>query len=126
MKLYLAHNWAAREYLKKEILPVLICAGHSTTSTWITTEQDSTKQAFNAEQDLADVREADALVHFSEQFGSTPGRGKYVELGYAVGIRKPVYVVGVGDETIFYFLGDIGRLADIDALLSALSVSQPK
>lgn len=124
MKLYLAHNWAAREYLKKEILPTLMAAGHHTTSTWITNTQDPARQAFNAEQDLADVREADALVHFSEQFGSTPGRGKYVELGYAVGIRKPVYVVGLGDETIFYFLGDITRASDLDSLIAALSVAK--
>lgn len=120
MKLYLAHNWAAREYLNNEVLPVLLAAGHQTTSSWITKTQDPQEQAFNAEQDLEDVRQADALVHFSDQFGSTPGRGKYVELGYAVGIGKPVFVVGSGDETIFYFLGDLRRVPDLDSLTKAL------
>jgi nucleoside 2-deoxyribosyltransferase len=58
-----------------------------------------------AMHDLEDVAKADALVTFTESpdAGFTSG-GRHVEYGYALALRKPVFVVG-GHENIFHRIG---------------------
>lgn len=120
MKFYLAHNYDAREALARDVVPLFEAAGHSITSRWITEREEGRSdddQRLYAERDLEDIRLADALVHFSDQVGPTPGRGKYIELGYAIGIGKPVIAIGPANLTVFYFLTEVRRVKSVKAFL---------
>jgi len=46
-----------------------------------------------AMRDLADIREADIVIAFLGSDGSQRG-GRHFELGYAVALRRPVWLVG--------------------------------
>jgi nucleoside 2-deoxyribosyltransferase len=93
MKVYLAHNYAAKDYLRTEVLPLMHAHGHLVTSRWILDAGDQPDES-EAQKDLDDIRDADALVLFAEQFGPIPGRGKYIELGYALALGLPASIVG--------------------------------
>jgi nucleoside 2-deoxyribosyltransferase len=106
MKVYLAHNFLARDWLRETVKPFFEAAGHVVTSRWITDEHHllvgygpvpsaSSAAAFAAAvNDLEDIESAGALVLFAEQYSDRPGRGKYVEFGYALRAGKTVVVVG--------------------------------
>lgn len=112
MKVYLAHNYAARGWLK-QVVPMFEAAGHEVTSRWITSVKDLPKD--EADMDLEDIQRSDALVFFAEQFGHKPGKGKFFELGYALALdeeyvnecgksRIRVIIVGKDDSCVFYSL----------------------
>src|SRR5882762_2121823 len=117
MTIYLAHNLVAATHLTKEIVPLLTGMGHEITSSWIYGDK-STSQKEVAEQDLSDLIAADVIIHFADQYGESPGRGKYVELGFAYAISKRIIVVGAACEScVFYFLKGIERFHNIDELV---------
>ena len=105
MKVYIAHNYAARYELKEIVVPLIESKGHTVTSCWIT-EPDSTTQmdAGSARMDLDDIDAADAILFYTGNLGPTPGRGKYFELGYAFANNKRCYLVGNILDCIFYYL----------------------
>lgn len=108
MRVYLAHNFAARDWLRENVIPFLESKGHKVTSSWITDDRhlDSGWKVESAVQDLQDIESAGALIFFADQFGIVPGEGKFVELGYAIRAGKIVIVVGVG-RCVFYSLCSI-------------------
>jgi nucleoside 2-deoxyribosyltransferase len=106
VKLYLAHNYEARIGLR-ETIKVLAELGHSVTSRWITDDAHDGVNATTARVDLDDIKTSDALVLFVNQFGDRPGRGKYVELGYALGIGKKVFLYGNLNNCVFYHLPEV-------------------
>ena len=85
---YLAHNFAARFWLLTKVFPKFLEAEIVVTSTWITVlkEHDITLEALkkHALQDINDILAADYFIYFADQFGPIPGRGKFVELGFAL------------------------------------------
>ena len=97
MKVYLAHNYAAKESLRA-IKKALEAAGIVVTSRWIDADpSDPYALAVlrdEAQKDVADVLRADAIVHFTDNFGDRPGRGKYVELGLAIAFDKRILLIG--------------------------------
>ncbi len=105
MKLYLAHNFSAREALRNKTVPKLEKMGHTVQARWIT-ELDHEKDGPAAEaiKDLVDLKQCDALVFFADQFGDRPGRGKYVEFGYALALNKKIFIVGDDHNCVFYDL----------------------
>lgn len=108
MKVYLAHNYAAKESLRA-VKAALEAAGIIVTSRWIDANPEDPYSPITmreeAENDVADVLRADAVVHFTDNFGDRPGRGKYVELGLAVGFDKRVLLVGHEQSgCVFYHL----------------------
>ena len=111
VKIYIAHNFVARNILR-ETIKNLETLGHEVTSTWIT--DDSHLEHKNARQsaieDLMDIDRADALILFVEQFGDSHGRGKYIEFGYAIAKRKKVYIYGSNPGCIFYNLPEVHQL----------------
>jgi hypothetical protein len=84
--------------------------GHTITSSWLHEDASATKQQCCL-TDIADIDAADVLVFFAHQHGSTTGRGKYLELGYAIGTNKPIVIIGsslaLKDQCVFYHHPDI-------------------
>lgn len=106
MKLYLAHNFAARDALRL-LVEKLEASGYHVTSRWITDDahvQESTAQQ-NALDDLEDIDAADVLVLFVDQFKDRPGKGKFIEFGYAYAKGKQIILCGDDTESsVFYKL----------------------
>lgn len=122
MKIYLAHNFVARDWLKT-LIGEFSKLGHEITSNWITDDSHCiTGQALHsATVDLEDIERADCLVLFTDQYGDRHGRGKFVELGYAIRAGKRVFLVGE-DQTssVFYHLPTIRHCKTVEELLAAL------
>jgi nucleoside 2-deoxyribosyltransferase len=106
MKIYIAHNYAARQMLAETVVPILTGIGHTITSRWITDSDhgDVNDQCAQALIDLQDIDRADGLLFFTVNFGNRPGKGKYVELGYAMASCKKVFLFGEDDSCVFYHL----------------------
>lgn len=117
MKIYLAHNFAARDVLIPTIV-LLERIGHEVTSTWIT--DDSHIDRFNKEKsalvDLIDIDRADAIVLYTDQYADRPGKGKFFELGYALAKGKQCYIIGRDDSCVFYALPSVTRIQDFTEL----------
>ena len=112
MRVYLAHNFVARNWLKNEVIPHLEKHGHEVVSNWITDDRhlNSDWKVESAVQDLQDIESCSAIIFFAEQVGETPGAGKFVELGYAIRAGKIVIVVGDG-RCVFYNLPTVRHVA---------------
>lgn len=136
MKIYLAHNLAAKNYLNSEIVPKLVAKGHEITSRWLGEETSGKDSDYKPElmkefcdKDLEDICNANCLILFCDQLGSTPGRGKFIELGFGIAKEKwypgegiKIYVVGKDcNESVFFFHDNInGRFKTFEELLEVL------
>lgn len=89
IKVYIAHNFAAAAWLKSNAVPMLEAAGIECTSSWIT-ETSTLDQKIEAHKDLDDIDRANCFLFFAGQEGHTPGRGKYLELGYAMNKHRNI------------------------------------
>jgi len=97
-KVYLAHNFRSATYLRTTTA-VFYDKYIDFTCSWIhmLLEDPASPEIAQgaALQDLKDIDRADWLIFFAEQFGITPGRGKFFELGYAVatkGVKKIIFI----------------------------------
>ena len=111
--IYLAHNFAAREWLRDEVKPFFEQNGVEVASFWIEGVQDDPVQ--DAVRDLEDIDKSSVVLFFMGQFGKTPGRGKYFELGYALRAGKRVVLIGDDSfmgECVFYHLPNLFRAKD--------------
>lgn len=78
-------------------------------------------QAQWAGEDLADVRNCDLVVCFTEPEGSTYTRGgRHVEAGYAIACGKRILIVGPR-ENIFYNLPFMPRYDTFEDAMPALA-----
>lgn len=111
MSAYIAHNYSGRFWLRQEIAPALELAGVAVTSRWIFEGPDS------AEIDVEDVRRAEDIILFTNDFGFRAGRGKFVELGIAIALGKRIILVGEEDNCIFYKLPGIIKVKGVQELL---------
>lgn len=129
MKFYLAGRYGRREELYG-IAAMIEGMGHTVTSRWVRGEheaEDGEPQPALArrwaEEDLADIEEADVLVAFTEEPDSSAPRasrgGRHVELGYALGIRKAVYLVGPR-ENVFCHSARVFQFCDVRSFLEVL------
>lgn len=119
MKIYLAHNFAAREWLPSVVAQINE-AGHECTSRWIWDDAHIGVSEHGAISDIQDIDRADCLVLFVDQFGPTPGKGKYFEFGYAFAEGKRIILVGVDTQNVFYALPTVERVADVPELLKLI------
>jgi nucleoside 2-deoxyribosyltransferase len=118
MKIYLAHNFKARWWLR-DYIKLLELKGHQVTSTWITDDAhiDSKNKEESALVDLEDIDRADCLILFTDQYGERPGKGKFLEMGYALGKGKQVYIHGQDvQSSVFYHLPQVIVLDQIGNL----------
>jgi len=122
MKIYIAHNFEARRFLREHTLPFYEKNGHQVTSRWITDDAhlEASKEALSAVHDLEDIDSAGALILFSNQFGERPGKGKFFELGYAVRSGKICIVIGDDRSCIFYNLPNIRHAKNMEDSLKYL------
>ncbi len=121
MKVYLAHNFAARKYLQG-IIELFTSHGHEVTSRWIT--DDAHLLPEHAEQsavhDLEDVEKCGYFILFTDQYSDRPGKGKFAELGYAIRSGKRIILVGQDDSCVFYNLPTIRRVNTIEEAIALL------
>ena len=107
--------------------------GHEVVARWITTDSkfghgldaytDQERTALAA-MDEADVRAADALILIAEPEGRTVPGGKHVEMGIAIALEKPIFVLG-RKENIFHWHRRVRVFATTDDLLSRLCQPAP-
>ena len=119
MKIYLAHNFAAREWLPSVVAQITE-AGHKCTAKWIWDDTHCGVSTTAALADLSDIDASNCLVLFVDQYGPTPGKGKFVELGYAYAQGKQIVLVGEDTQTVFYTLPGIERVESVSSLLKLL------
>lgn len=120
MKLYLASRYSTKPQME-QYAAELREMGHEVTSTWLTEPHPPNTQlgdvnprllAGYAANDLADIRAADLMLFFSvEPTVPTLRGGRHVEFGYALGIEKPILVVGP-HENIFHYLQNVRRVEE--------------
>ena len=127
MTVYLAHNFAARKWLKMVVIPFIEENGHKVGASWITDDRhlDPGWKKESAVQDLMDIDKCGTLVFFVEQWGRVPGEGKFVELGYAIATGKIVIVVGSG-RCVFYNLCTVRHTDSLEGVLPYLGGRQEK
>ena len=127
MRLYLAARFSRAAELEG-YAQRLRDAGHEVVSRWHggTHPLPGDEEAFTAllkrsfaEEDVADLMSADAVVSFTEDPRSTSRGGRHVEFGMAVAASKTVVVVGPR-ENVFHFLFEVRQFDTFDAFLGAL------
>lgn len=131
MKIYIAHNYAARQWILDEIKPKLEALDIEITSDWLSgnhTNREITYQAKYARIDLHDIVRADCLLYFASKFDGHPGCGKHIELGYALGLSREVVIVGTTDDlnSIFHYLDfyNIRRYTFLEDFLQELRMAR--
>jgi hypothetical protein len=150
MKIYLAARYSRRLELcgYREQLQA---AGHHVTSRWLNgshqisdagiplgdageslvecdsgvdSQEAARLRARFAVEDFVDVRNAELLIAFTEPPRSGPTRGgRHVELGLAIGMAKPVIIVG-HRENIFCWLPPVGFFPTWGACIAALGMDE--
>ena len=116
MKVYIAGPYAARDLLAPAVV-ALEEAGHESTARWLDATHAITPGTINAAldqsddyvrthvaEDYEDIEAADAvLLYTGSAFPRMPvgSGGRHVETGYALGLGKPVVVVGEA-ENVFH------------------------
>lgn len=115
MRIYLASRYSRRDELQGYAAQ-LKAAGHVVTSRWIygtheivdgrSRESAHEDRIIFAQEDVADVHSADAVISFTEGPGAVNGRGRggrHVEFGIALALGRRCIVVG-HRENIFHSL----------------------
>lgn len=123
-KVYLAHNFDARQFLREDVVPEMKRRGLEVTSRWIVDERCTQSGKMGALIDLEDVDSCNTIIFFVDQFGPTPGRSKYFELGYAYAAGKRCILVGVNNtDCIFYHLPRVEKFATYSDAARAIANS---
>lgn len=117
MKIYLASRYSRYPEMQA-VRDELAAMGYAVTSRWIegdhqipdsglSAEAKAEERTRFAEEDLADLIAADMVISFTEEPRKTQSRGgRHVEFGVALGLGKPVLVVGYR-ENVFHCLPQV-------------------
>lgn len=102
----------------RDIISQVEQLGHVVTSRWIRDDSHNFDEnnTFSAKADIEDIDRADAILLFVDQFAERPGRGKYVELGYALGTKKKCFLYGDSQDCVFYHLPECIRIETLEEL----------
>lgn len=155
MLIYLAAAYAARDIVRRDVVPQLVAAGHTIGASWLIEDHAITSETIGAalgepdsyvdkqvEQDFEEVRAADAVVHLTESFmrqlslglrlrgpGVLTTGGRHVECGYALALGKLVVTVGepenVFARSVTQVVPDIAEAIKTLDLVSALETLVP-
>lgn len=130
MKVYLAAQYARRDELR-EYRDILEKMNIKVTSRWLNekepldgnmTHREESWYRDTATIDLEDVDAADAVIFFAENpLIGVPRGGRHVEFGYALGLKKPIFVIGP-KENVFHYLQNpfwIRHYETLDAFITA-------
>jgi nucleoside 2-deoxyribosyltransferase len=131
MKVYLASRYSTKEQMRV-YASELEKSGIEVTSRWLKETHPSNIGGLPADIlsdeeisqiatiDLDDVRRADILVFFSvDPLVPVARGGRHVEFGYALGLGKPILVVGPR-ENIFHYLPQIKFVSNFQEALNFL------
>ena len=102
MKFFIAGRWTDRERVR-ELFTKVQLAGHSITRDWTIYEAPDNDTKFLREcalGDLQGVRDCDLFVLLADQ--EFQFRGAYAELGAAITLGKPCYIIGGGADKCIY------------------------
>ena len=123
MKVYLTARFARKDEMAT-YAGDLNRLGYVVTCRWLEVEFDPGTPLSHpnwsqpAQQDLDDIRRADAVVSFTETSGG--GAARHVELGIGLGLGKRVYIVGRA-EHLFHTLPQLEVYPDWNALIRAMT-----
>jgi hypothetical protein len=111
----------------KKLRDQLVKAGHEVTSRWIIedTKFHMSLNAYTDEErthiaqlDEEDVRKAeDGVILIAEKKGRCVPGGKHVETGIALGLGRPIYVIG-RKENIFHWHPKVTIFKDVNEFLA--------
>ena len=128
MRIYLAGRYSRRRELQ-QYGKRLEAAGHRIVSSWVDGHHESRpnvdatatdeERGMWADEDLTDIEIADLLILFTEKesIGYSRG-GRFGEMGYALGRRKDVIVVGPR-ENVFCCLWEVTQFTTFAECLAA-------
>lgn len=103
MKIYLAARFSRLEEMRK-YAEELIEDGHEITSSWNFGGEEGLTFTDIALLDVKDVLSADAVVSFTEPYGSSnPGGGRHVEFGVALATKKKLFIVGEREQVFHWW-----------------------
>ena len=97
IKFYVAASWEDRHIAESMANEIKRKYGWENTSIWWTHE-DRNKKLMYAVEDVDNVRECDVLFVYN---GELKTAGKFIEIGIALGLKKPVFLFGKPLTTIF-------------------------
>jgi nucleoside 2-deoxyribosyltransferase len=131
-KIYLAAKYSQKEEMLV-VRKLLYKAGLLCTASWLnephapgTTLDQVTENDLCefAQQDMDDIRRCDIFVLFSvDPLQPTVRGGRHVETGYALGLGRPVHVVGP-KENIFHYLPGVKHFTCISELISGIKETE--
>lgn len=91
---YLAARFHRRPELEQYV-PLFNKAGFDITARWVFGGEEGLLRSDISIMDLEDVKNADVMVLFTEEYGvPQSGGGRFVEFGYAMALGKECYVIG--------------------------------
>lgn len=119
IKAYIAAPWPIRERAIA-VRRLLALRGIQCTAGWLTDARLSLDDA-TATMDLSDVARADVLVAINPVAWADQGTGgRHVELGFALGLQKPIVLLGVRSN-IFHHLNLVRVVDDSEYGLATLA-----
>ena len=102
MKIYLAHCYEAKGWLESLVVPEFQKAGFEIVSRWHNPNLGSDQGKLEgALMDIEDLKSADVLVLFVDNWEGRGGKGKWFEFGLAFGLGKRIVLVGRDDSCVF-------------------------
>lgn len=114
MRVYIAARWKRMQEMKGHA-ETLRQDGHTVTARWVDGQEAGLTRECNAIMDYGDVAAADALVTFTEPYGSANvGGGRHVEFGMAYALGKPCVLIGPR-EVIFHHLPGVWQFDDFES-----------
>lgn len=103
MKIYLAARFSRLDEMRK-YADELKEDGHEITSSWNYGGEEGLTFTDIALLDVKDVLSADAVVSFTEPYGSSNvGGGRHVELGIAIATKKKLFIVGEREQVFHWW-----------------------
>lgn len=118
MRIYLASRWSRRNELRT-YAGALRSLGHQVTARWLYEHERTDDPKLLKEyalHDMADITHSDTFVYFAPagQHG-----GSRVELGFALALRKRVFLIGEPDGQ-FSYLDEVMSFADWNSFCDAI------
>lgn len=116
---YLAHNFEARQNEGFLDLCEAIRRIGWQVPRWVTTplEEHTVTPAGSIRsqaRDLEDIRNSRVFFYFVDPIGTSLGLGKHIELGYALALGKPIFMVGERKLGKVFFWNPLLRWVEYD------------
>lgn len=120
MKIYLASRFTNIKQMR-EYADQLKADGHEITASWVYGGEEGLTFTDIALLDVKDILRADALVLFTEPYGTpVPGGGRMVEFGVAIATNKRLFIVG-DRENVFHWWPNITQFPRFEHLRNHLT-----